>query len=319
MNRPLRNWIHLLAVVLGLSPAVGQAEFPERSIRIIVPWGAGGTSDLSMRKLASIVSRDVRQPIIIENKPGATGVVGTSELARAPADGYTLALATGATVFIAPNLRPIPFDPVKDLTPILNYSGSYHGIVVPVDASWRTLDELLADARTRSSPLTYATSGTYDGAHFAMLVVGRLKGVKLVNVPFQGGATALTALLGRHVSFAVLAGFSEQVRTGKLRLIALLDGDRMQEFPDVPTLREVGIEWEYPSIMGVVGPAGMPAPVRSRLESAFFKAASTPEFKEYMTSIQMPMRLVDGKRFDEQIRREFARYGKAAAEYGIKQ
>jgi tripartite-type tricarboxylate transporter receptor subunit TctC len=308
-----------LAAAAFLTPMAAGAAWPEKTIRIIVPWGAGGTSDLSMRKLAEITARSLGQPIVVENKPGASGTIGMAEMAKAPADGYTLALATGATVFIAPNLRATPFDPAKDITPIMNYSGSYHGIVVPADSPWKSVDDLLAEAKAKPGVLTYATSGTYDGAHFGMLVISRLKDVRFVHVPFTGGATAMTAVLGRHVSFAVQAGFSEQVKAGKLRLIGLLDGDRMAEFPEAPTLREIGIDWEYPSIMGIVGPARLPPAVRSRLETALLEAARTKEFQDYMQTIQMPMRLADSKEFEAVIQREFARYGKAAAEYGIKQ
>ncbi len=215
--------------------------------------------------------------------------------------------------------KDMRFDPMKDLTPIMNYSGSFHGIVVPVDSPWRSVDELLADAKSKPGVITYATSGTYDGAHFAMLVISRLRDVKFQNVPFTGGATALTAVLGRHVSFGVLAGFSEQVLAGKLRLLALLDGERMPEFPAVPTLREIGIDWEYPSIMGIVAPPGLPPAVRAKLEATFTAAARTEEFTQFMTKIQMPMRVVAGQPFEETIRREFVRYGKAANEFGIKQ
>ena len=129
----------------------------------------------------------------------------------------------------------------------------------------------------------------------------------------------MTALLGGHVGFAVLAGFPEQVKSGKLRLLAILDGERMPEFPEVPTLKEAGVDWEYPSIMGVVAPAGLPEVRARRLETAFTNAAETPEFKDFMVTIQMPMRILASGPFKEQIRREFIRYGKAAAEYGIKQ
>ncbi|MCC7271870.1 MAG: tripartite tricarboxylate transporter substrate binding protein [Alphaproteobacteria bacterium] len=318
MTRLVLRFCGAVAALLLAVGAAGAA-YPEKPIRVIVPWGAGGTSDLSMRKIGEIAARDLGQPVVIENKPGATGVVGMAEMAKAAPDGYTLALATGATVFIAPSLRPVPFDPLKDLTPIINYSGSFHGVVVPADAPWKSLAELLADARAKPGVLTYATSGTYDGAHFAMLVIGRTQDLKLVNVPFQGGATALTAVLGRHVSFGVLSGFSEQVRAGRLRLLALLDGDRMPEFPSVPTLREAGIDWEYPSIMGVVGPAGLAPAVRARLEKSFAEAAATEEFQAYMRTIQMPMRVVPGKAFEEMLGRELLRYRKAAADYGIRQ
>lgn len=306
-----------LLALLALTPPA--AAFPDKPIRVIVPWGAGGTSDLSMRKIGEIAARSLGQPVVVENKAGASGVVGMAEMAKAAPDGHTIALATGATVFIAPNLRPVPFDPLKDLTPIINYSGSYHGVVVPANSPWKTLDDLLADAKSKPGVLTFATAGTYDGAHFAMLVISRLKDLRFVHVPFQGGATAMTALLGQHVSFGVMSGFTEQVRAGKLRLLALLDGDRMPEFPDVPTLREAGIDWEYPSIMGVVGPANLAPAARARLEKAFTDAAATDEFRSYMTTIQMPMRVMSGKEFDEMLRRESARYRQAAADYGIRQ
>lgn len=306
----------LLALLPIAAPA---AAFPDKPIRVIVPWGAGGTSDLSMRKIGEIAARSLGQPLVVENKPGASGVIGMAEMAKAAPDGYTIALATGGTVFIAPNLRQVPFDPLKDLTPIINYSGSFHGVVVPADSPWKTLDDLLADAKSKPGVLTFATAGTFDGAHFAMLVVSRLKGLRFVHVPFQGGATAMTALLGQHVSFGVISGFTEQVRAGKLRLLALLDGDRMPEFPNVPTLREAGIDWEYPSIMGIVGPANLAPAVRAKLEKVFTDATSTEEFRAYMTTIQMPMRVMSGKVFEEMLRRESARHRQAAVDYGIRQ
>ncbi len=310
------------AAALGVALlAQGQpaAAFPDKPIRVIVPWGAGGTSDLSMRKIAEIAARGLGQPVVVENKPGASGVVGMAEMAKATPDGHTIALATGATVFIAPNLRQVPFDPVKDLTPIINYSGSYHGIVVPAASPWKTLADLLADAKAKPGVLTFATAGTFDGGHFAMLVLSRMQDLKFVHVPFQGSATAMTAMLGQHVSFGVISGFTEQVRAGQLRLLALLDGDRMEEFPDVPTLREAGIDWEYPSIMGVVGPAGLAPAARARLEKALGEAAATEEFRAYMRTIQMPMRMMDGKAFEAMLGRELQRYRKAAVDYGIRQ
>jgi tripartite-type tricarboxylate transporter receptor subunit TctC len=308
----------LAALLLAATPDAARA-FPDKPIRVIVPWGPGGTSDLSMRKIAEISARSLGQPIVVENKPGASGIIGMAEMVKTAPDGHTLALATGATVFIAPTVRAVPFDPMKDLTPIMNYSGSFHGIVVPAESPWQTIDQLLADAKSKPGVLTYATSGTYDGAHFAMLVISRLRDVKLQNVPFTGGATALTAVLGRHVSFGVLAGFAEQVQAGKLRLLALLDGERMPEFPAVPTLREAGIDWEYPSIMGIVAPPGLPAAVRQKLEASFTASARTEEFQQFMSKIQMPMRIVAGPAFEQTIRREFARYSNAANEFGIKQ
>ena len=308
----------LLALAM-LALAQPAAAFPDKPIRVIVPWGAGGTSDLSMRKIGEIAARSLGQPVVIENKPGASGVIGMAEMAKAAPDGHTLALATGATVFIAPNLRAVPFDPQKDLTPVINYSGSYHGIVVPAESPWKSLDDLLADAKAKPGVLTFATAGTYDGAHFAMLVISRLKDLKFVHVPFQGGPTAMTALLGRHVSFGGMSGFAEQVRAGKLRLLALFDGDRMPEFPEVPTLREAGVDWEYPSIMGIVGPAGLAPAARARLEKVFSDAANTEEFKAYMATIQMPMRVMSGKEFEEMLQRELMRYRQAAVDYGIKQ
>ena len=316
LSRKLATSIAVLGMLAAAIPAHAQ-QYPEKPIRVIVPWAAGGTSDLSMRKLAELVSRELGQPLVVENKPGATGVSGLTELAASAPDGYTLALATGATVFIAPNVREIAFNPLTDLTPIINYSGSYHGVLVRDESPWQTLDDLLAAAKETPKAITYATSGSYDGAHFSMLVAGKLTDTEFVNVPFSGSATAMTALLGGHVAFGVMSGFAPQVGSENLRLLALLDGDRMQEFPDVPTLREAGIDWEYPSIMGVVGPKGLPEDILSTLEGTFLAAAGSAEFQEYMATIQMPTRIQDGAAFTDVIERESARYAQAAQEYGI--
>jgi tripartite-type tricarboxylate transporter receptor subunit TctC len=292
-----------LATVLGLAGAgVAAAGFPERPIRLVVPWGAGGLSDISVRKLAALASGELGQPVVIENHPGASGTLGTQLAVKAAPDGYTLLMASATPMLLQPLLRDARADLVKDLTPVMNYGGAYNAIVVTGGSPYRTLADLIAAGRSKPGSISYATAGNLDFGHLAILVVERKTGARFVQVPFSGGPTALTTLLGGHVDFAVVSNVGEYVRSGKLRPVGVIEDARMPDAPQAPTLREAGIDWAAPTVMGVVAPAGLPAPVKARLEDAFLRAARSQEFAAYMREIQMPLRVRDGPSMGEEMR-----------------
>lgn len=314
-------------VVIGAMITIGMmawaastaADFPTKPIKIIVPWGPGGTTDLSCRKLASISEKALGQSIIVENRPGATGTNGITEVVNSKPDGYTIASVTAAPIMIVPNIRKIKYDPLKDLRPIMNYSGSYHGVVVPKEAPWKSFQELVEFGKKNPGLATYSTAGTYDGSHFSIIYVEDKSGAKFTNVPFVGGATARAAVMGRHVSFAVAAGWADHVKSGDLRLLAILDGTRDPNFSYAPTLRDIGYDWEYSSIMGFMAPAKTPNEVVAKLEKTFLDAAETKEFLDFMKSINMPMRIMNAQEFGRLINSTVPFYGEMAKKLGIRQ
>jgi tripartite-type tricarboxylate transporter receptor subunit TctC len=318
-----RRAFSILALALTASVATAGSvlaqDFPTKPIRIVVPWAPGGTTDLSCRKLAQIAEGILGQPIVVENRPGATGTNGIDDVVRSPADGYMLASVTAAPIMIVPVTRDIGYDPLTDLVPIMNYSGSFHGIVVPAESPWQSFEELVAFGKDNQGVATYATSGTYDGSHFSVLYVEDQSGAKFTNVPFTGGATAIAAVLGRHVSFGVLAGWADHVRNGDLRLLGVVDGFRDPTFPDAPTLREMGYDWEYSSIMGLMAPAGTPEDVVQKLETAFIEAAETAEFKGFLASINLPERYMDRAEMGAMLQRSLPFYAEMVEQLGIKQ
>lgn len=308
-----------LAAMAASLGATSAQDFPQKPIHIIVPWAPGGTTDLSARKLSEIAEGILGQPVVVENRPGGTGTNGIDGVVNSTPDGYTLASVTAAPIMIVPVTRKVAYDPLTDLVPIMNYSGSFHAIVVPSEAPYQTLDDLVAFGKENPGVSTFATSGVHDGAHFSVLYVEDKSGAKFTNVPFNGGATAIAAVLGRHVSFGALAGWADYVRSGQLRALAVMDGFRDPNFPDVPTLRELGYDWEYSSIMGLMAPKGTPDEVVGTLEAAFIQAAETEEFKEFLAGINLPERMMDRAEFSAMLNRSLPFYRKMATELGIGQ
>lgn len=311
----------LLAAVVSLfcTLAIAQGTYPDRPIKLVIPWGAGGLSDVSMRKLAEIAQRSLGQPFVIENRVGASGTLGTMAVARGPADGYTILMAASTPIVIQPAVRTTPYDPLKDLAPIMNYAGAYNAIVVPANSRFANLEALIAAGKAQPATISYSSAGALDASSLGVMAIERATGARFVGVPFSGGATALTSLMGGHVDFGVLSNFGDYVKSGKLRLLAILDNERMPEFPAVPTLRDRGINWTFPAIMGIVAPAGVAPSVREKLEKTFVEAAKTKEFTDFLASVQMPPRVLDSAAMANDIRVEFTRYKKLVDELGIRQ
>ncbi|MGE4527552.1 MAG: tripartite tricarboxylate transporter substrate binding protein [Rhodospirillaceae bacterium] len=293
------------------------ADYPSQPIKVLIPFAAGGTTDVSFRKLGSIVEKTLKQPIVIENKPGGSGTIAIGTVARSKPDGYTLGAITSSPAFITPGLRDVGYDPAKDLTPILNYSGPHHGVVVLASSKWKTMADLIADAKANPGTITYGTAGTFAGAHISFLYLEHLTGAKFTHVPFKGQSPATAALLGGHVSMALVPAYADYVKAGKVRVLADMDVSRDPEIPDVPTWHELGYDWEFPSVVGLVAPANLPEDIRAKLEAAFMQAAATPEFKEFMDKVHQPVRLMDGAAFGKLIVKNALAYKKAITDLGL--
>ena len=275
---PSRLFATTLAVAcLGLAAAGALAQgFPARPLTLIVPWPAGGSTDTHLRKLAELASKNLGQPIIVENKPGASGMLGPAAMARnAAPDGYTLSQLTVAA-FRQPHMQKVDWDPLRDFTYIIGVSGYTFGVVVKSDSPFKTFDEMIAYARANPGKMSYGSTGTGTSPHLLMEEVAAKARVELLHVPFKGNADSTQALLGGHVmAQSDATGWGRFVDAGSFRLLATFGEQRTRW--GAPTARELGYDVVSYSPYGIVGPRGMDPKVVKVLHDAFKKAIDDPE------------------------------------------
>ncbi|GAA4334006.1 tripartite tricarboxylate transporter substrate binding protein [Variovorax defluvii] len=279
-----------LAHLAGLRAAQAQedpAAYPTRPIRVMIGFAPGGSTDAPMRVLAEAVAKILGQPVVIENKPGAAGVIPTQMLQAAPPDGYTLAIAP-AGVYRLPYTTDIKWNPASDLCYVIGLSGYAFGTVVPASSPIRSLADYIAYAKANPDMLTYSSPGVGTTNHLTMEQFSRATGVKLNHVPYKGSAESLQALLAGHVqSAAETSAFVPHVESGKLRLLAVWSDKRMARFPEVPTLKELGIDIVQTSPWGLVAPKGTHPTIQARLHDAFKQAMEQPAFKASLARFDM--------------------------------
>jgi len=276
--------------------ARAQAKFPDRPIRLIIPWAAGGPADAGFRILAQSVSKKLGQQVIVDNKAGASGIMGAMALQEAKPDGYTIS-QMHMSVLRQPLLnKQLTYNPIDDLTYILQITGFIMGVVVKVDAPWKTLPELLAYAKANPGKLNWGTLGIGSTQHLAMERVGIAQGgLSWTHAPYRGTADTLRALLGGEIDFASeSSGWAPMVQAGQLRLLAVFTAERAKRFPDVPTVKELGIDVVIDSPGGLIGPKGMDPAVVAVLADAFRAAAQEPEHLKFLENMDQPLILLDG-------------------------
>ena len=273
-----RSGITLGAAAALARPALAQARFPDRPIRMIVPWTAGGTTDVQMRALCEQASKRFGQPVVVENRSGAGGILGAQAVANErSADGYTLTQMP-VSVFRYPQMvqRP-PFNPLEDFTYVIHLTGYLFGVVVRADAPWRTFREFLDHAKREKGSVTYGTPGVGTSLHITMEQIAQKEGIEWVHVPFRGYADNLQSLLGGQTdALADSSGWAELVKDGRLRLLVVWSEERAKRFPETPTLREVGIDIVSSSPYGIAGPKGMNPAVVQVLHDTFKEALFDP-------------------------------------------
>lgn len=255
-----------------------QANFPNRPITLIVPWPAGGQTDITLRLLADLASRHLGQAMVVENRPGAAGTMVGTALRAAHADGYTIGQLP-ITLYRAALQRKLGWDPLREITPILQVSGVTFGVVVPAASEFQSLADVFAWGRQHPGRLTVGSTGIGSTAHLAMEDVLAREGVSYVHVPYKGTADQMLAVAGRTLMVGVNStGFAPYVENGKLRLLAVFNAQRSKRWPQVPTLRELGhAEAVYTSPYGIGAPHGVDAAIVRRLHDAFRAALFDPQ------------------------------------------
>ena len=276
-----------LAAGLLLALAAQAQSFPAKPVTLIVPWPAGGSTDIYFRKLGEVTARHLGQPLVIENKPGGSGMNGPATMAKtARPDGYTISqLAISA--FRVPHMQKVDWDPISDFTYIIGLAGYTFGVVVRADSPFKTFNDLLTYARANPGKLSYATPGTGTSLHLAMEEVAAKAGVQFLHIPFKGYADGAIALMGGHVMVQVdSTGWAKQVDSGAQRLLATL-GDKRTRW-GAPTVKELGVDTVSNSPFGLVGPKGMPREVVKVLHDAFKKSLDDPEYLKVLAQLDQP-------------------------------
>jgi tripartite-type tricarboxylate transporter receptor subunit TctC len=271
------------AVAMAVMTLTGGAQaqnFPAKPVTLIVPWPAGGSSDLVLRALAEATQKHLGKPIVIENRAGASGTLGAAQMAAtAKPDGYTVAQMP-ITVFRLPYMAKTTFDPTKDFTYIIGLTGYTFGVVVRKDAPWKTFQEMLADGKANPGKIKYGTPGAGTSLHIGMEQIAKqARGIKWTHVPFKGAAETNAALLGGHVdAVADSTGWGPLVNSGDFRLLVTWGASRTKNWPDVPVLKELGLNLVANSPYGIAGPKGMDPKVVKALHDAFKKGLEEPSY-----------------------------------------
>ena len=265
-----------LAGGLALPSLAGAQAFPSRPIRYICPWPAGGSTDAVMRSIAESAGKALGQNIVIDNKPGAGGMLGPNELVNARPDGYVLSQVPHG-VFRIPHMQKTQFDTLKDFTWIACLTGYTFGLVVPADSAIKSIKDLVDYAKANPGKFTYGSTGIGTSPHLAVEEFAQRAGIQLNHIPFKGNADNMQAVLGGHTMAASDAtGWAPHVDAGKLRLLATYGSKRTKRWPNVPTLDELGYKTVSDSPFGVCGPKGMDPAVVKTLHDAFKKTLDDP-------------------------------------------
>ncbi len=283
MNHIFRMALVALTSWTFAAPAFAQG-YPTRPITLIVPWPAGGSTDTHLRKLAELASRQLGQPIIIENKPGFGGMLGPAGMAKSAApDGYTLSqLTVGA--FRTPHMQKVDWDPLRDFTYIIGVSGYTFGVVVKSDSPFKTFNDLIAYAKANPGQMSYGSTGTGTSPHLLMEEVASKAGVQFLHVPFKGNADSTQALMGGHVmAQSDATGWGKFVDAGTFRLLVTFGGERTRW--SAPTAKELGYDVVSYSPYGIVGPKGMDPKVVKIIHDAFKKASEDPENQKVLQQL----------------------------------
>ena len=317
MNRLTRRvFTAALLAAAAAGPAAAADPFPSKPIQLVLPFPAGGSFDPIFRALANAAAQDLGQPVVLMHQPGAGGVTGTASLVSKEADGYTIAVMHNS-VIRAPLVTKVTWDPLKDFTYLIGLANLTTGITVAADAPWKTLPDLIEDAKKRPGALSWGNVGAISVNRIYAERLAKAAGTKFNLVPFKGGAESFQALIGRHLDVYGDPGFGAQVQGGKARLLATFTAERLKRY-DVPTVKELGYDLVIESPVGLVAPKNLPPAIATRLQAAFRKAAADPAYLQQVELFDMQPRLMTGEGYAAYARAQFEREQKMLAEIGFK-
>ena len=308
----------VVALTLAMPIAAIAQTYPSKPITMIVPWPAGGSSDIAMRAIAEAMAKILGQPMVVDNKPGASGTLGPATMAAtAKPDGYTLSQMAISVVRI-PIMQKTSFDTLKDFTYISQLTGYTFGITTKADSAFKSWADVVKFAKENPGKVTYATPGAGTSLHIGMEMIAAMDGIKLTQVPFKGAAETNAAVLGGHTTLqADSSGWKPLVDGGQLKLLAIWTADRSAVWKDAPTLKELGYPFVLDSPFGVAGPKGMDPAIVKTLDEAFKKAMAEPSVMEALKKFDMFPRYLDTAAYQKSIIDLVRDEGKALTELGL--
>ena len=319
-----RHWLQaaLLGASLTLVGAAIAQSYPSKPIRLVVPFTPGGVTDTSGRLIAEQLSKRLGQQVIVDNKPGASGNIGTQQVAAAEGDGYTLLLGFDGTLVINPHVFPkTGFDTLKDFAPIGKIGDAVLILVANPSFPAKNLKDLIALSKTQAGGLSYGTSGTGGTPHIAGELLRQRTGANLVHVPYKGGGQALTDVLGGNIPlvYTAIAGAIPHVKSGKLLPIAVSSSKRASSMPDVATFIENGVtDFEASSWVGLLAPAKTPRAIITRHNTELTAVLNDPEVKERLNGMGITAAPGTAESFGAELSRDLAKYGPVVKAAGIK-
>lgn len=295
-------WLAAASAALVFSGGAWAQSYPSRPITMVVPFAPGGIADSTARPFAEYMTKALKQPVVVQNRGGAGGAIGTGQAAGAKPDGYTL-LFTVATISAIPESerlhgRKAPYE-LSQLAPVGLLSAEPLVLIARADARWKSAKDLAEEASRKPGTISYGSSGAYGPAHLSAEMYANAAGIKLQHVPFPGAGPAMTALLGGHVdlSLAAMASAVPHIKAGKIKALASYGSSRSAALPDVPTFKELGIDVEFANWAGLFVPAGAPPEVLDVLRSAMREVARNPDYAATMEKIGLPIDYLDAPAF----------------------
>jgi tripartite-type tricarboxylate transporter receptor subunit TctC len=318
----IRYLFALTALLCSIPAANAQPAYPSRPIRFIVPFTPGGSGDIFARPIAQKMSESMGQQVVVENRPGSGGVIGSEAAAKAAPDGYTMMMGLTANIAVNPSLYPkLPYDPLRDFAPVTLIAAAPYVLVVPPSLPARNVKELVALARAKPGELAYVSLGSGSMGHLSGELVASMAGVKLLHVPYKTLGQALTDMISGQVQllFLGIASAKPHVSSGKLRAIAVSGAKRSPVMPQVPTVSESGVKgFDVTGWYGAFVPTGTPPEIIARLHKEIVRAISLPDVRERLSAEGADLVGNSPREFDAFVRSELAKWAKVVKLSGAK-
>ena len=310
----------LLAVVLACAFPVNAQTYPNKPVRIIIPFPPGNTIDIMSRLIAPKMSERLGQQVIVENRPGASGMLGLDYVAKSPPDGYTIAAGQGGNLAVLPHTsKNIPYDALKDFAPISVSTTNYLGIVANPNAPFKSVGEMVAYARTNPGKLTVATNGEGGFPHLAFEHLRTMANITYTHVPYKGSAAIATDIMGGQVQAGIdgITGMAPHIKSGRLRLLAVTNKTRVELWPDTPAAAEDVPGYESGGWFGYVAPAGTPRDIVVKLNEEINRAMRSPDVGEKLVNAGLIIVTESPEFFANLLKSDFAKYGKLVKDIGF--
>lgn len=321
MRKPVRAALAVLSLLLVLPSAGLSQPYPSKPIRFVLPYPAGGTADALLRPLAQRLTETLGQPVVVENKPGANGIVGSDFVAKSPNDGYTLVLGAIGPFAVSAAIQKMPYDPVKDFAPISFLAAVPNVLVLHPSTPVKSVSEFVAYAKARPGQLNYGSAGTGSSNQLAAELFNLAASLSITHVPYKGGAPAQTDLLGGRLTliFDNLPAAIPHIKSGGFKALAVTSLRRQAALPDVPTMDELGYaKFEAGSWFGALAPAGTPRPVIERLNGAILSAMRESALRDRFLAQGFDLNPGSPEQFAEFMQAEAAKWARVVKAAGIK-